>query len=411
MSADGTPAGATPPAPVSRAAITFILVTVVIDVLSFGLIIPVLPKLVESFEGGNTAKAAITYGIFGTAWALMQFFFMPILGALSDRFGRRPVILLSCFGLGLDFVLMALAPSLLWLFVGRVISGITAASFSTASAYIADVTPAEKRAAAFGMMGAAFGFGFVIGPALGGQLGQIDPRLPFWVAAGLALVNVVYGYFVLPESLPPEKRSAFSWARANPVGALKLLRAHPALSGLATANFFMQLSHAVYPSIAVLYMGYRYKWDASDVGLALALVGIMSIIVQGVLVKPVVKRLGERTALVVGLAAATVGVAGYGFATTGFWFLVMIPITALWGLATAAIQSLMTQRVGPTEQGQLQGANGALFAIGSLIGPTLFTQAFSRAIDAGGAYVPGAPFFIAAILLAAAGVAAWKATA
>lgn len=400
----------TPPsAPASRAAITFILVTVVIDVLSFGLIIPVLPKLVEAFEGGNTAKAAITYGIFGTAWALMQFFFMPILGALSDRFGRRPVILLSCLGLAVDFVLMALAPTLLWLFIGRIISGITAASFSTASAYVADVTAPENRAAAFGMMGAAFGFGFVIGPAVGGGLGSIDPRLPFWVAAGLAFCNVLYGYFVLPESLPPEKRSAFSWSRANPVGALKLLKSHPQLSGLATAHFFMQLSHAVYPSIAVLYMGYRYQWNSRDVGWALALVGVMSIIVQGALVKPVVKRLGERITLVVGLAAATVGVAGYGVASSGTMFLAIIPITALWGLATAAVQSLMTQRVTATEQGKLQGANGALFAIASLIGPTLFTQAFSRGIDAHGVNIPGAPFYIAAVLLAAAGVAAWQA--
>jgi MFS transporter, DHA1 family, tetracycline resistance protein len=395
------------------AALTFILITILIDVLSFGLIIPVLPKLVESFEGGNTASAAVTYGIFGTAWALMQFIFMPILGGLSDRFGRRPVILLSCLGLGLDFILMALAPSLLWLFIGRVISGITAANFSTAGAYIADVTPPDKRAAAFGLMGAAFGIGFVIGPAAGGILGAIDPRLPFWVAAALALLNVAYGFFVLPESLPMAKRAPFRWSRANPIGALKLLRSTPTLAGLGWVSFFMHLSHAVYPSVAVLYMSYRYAWDTSHVGYALALVGITSIIVQGGLVKPVVAAIGERKALWLGLTAATIGVAGYGLAPTGTWFLIMIPITALWGLATAAVQALMTREVDGTQQGQLQGANGAIMAITSLLGPTLFTQSFANAIvnKDTAFYAPGLPFLIASVLLATAAVVAWRTTA
>src|SRR6267378_6289311 len=206
-----------------RAALAFIFVTVVLDMLALGMIVPVLPKLVEDFVGGNTARAAEIYGLFGTVWALMQFIFSPVLGALSDRYGRRPVILISNLGLGLDYLVMALAPSLAWLFVGRIISGITAASFSTAYAYIADVTEPEKRAGAFGMVGAAFGVGFVLGPAVGGLLGTLDPRLPFWVAAAFSLANAAYGYFVLPESLPRERRTAFSWARANPVGSLRLL--------------------------------------------------------------------------------------------------------------------------------------------------------------------------------------------
>src|SRR6185369_8251368 len=214
-----------------KATLTFIFILVALDVLALGIIIPVLPKLVEGFMDGDTARAAEVFGLFGSAWSLMQFFFMPLLGMLSDRFGRRPVILISCLGMGLDYFFMALAPSLVLLFIGRLISGITAASISTAFAYIADVTPPEKRAGAFGMVGAAFGLGFVIGPALGGVLGNVDPRLPFWVAGGMALLNAAYGLFVLPESLPPEKRAPMNWKRANPLGALKLLRSHPELFG------------------------------------------------------------------------------------------------------------------------------------------------------------------------------------
>src|SRR6266540_7012967 len=220
-----------------RAALAFIFVTIVLDMLALGMIAPVLPKLVERFVGGDTAHAAEIYGLFGTVWALMQFFFSPVLGALSDRFGRRTVILLSNFGLGLDYIFMALAPTLWWLFAGRVISGITAASYPTAGAYIADVTPPEKRAAGFGMIGAAWGVGFVMGPALGGLLGKVNPRLPFWAAAGVTLLNALYGLFVLPEALAPESRKAFSWRRANPVGSLALLRSHPELLGLSSVNF------------------------------------------------------------------------------------------------------------------------------------------------------------------------------
>ena len=284
-----------------RAALAFIFVTVLIDMLAFGMIIPVLPTLVQDFMGGDAARAAQMYGVFGTAWALMQFIFSPVQGSLSDHFGRRTVILISCTGLGLDFILMALAPNLWWLLVGRVISGITAASFSTAGAYISDVTPPEKRAASFGLIGVAFGVGFVLGPAIGGILGDISPRLPFWASAFMALANVCWGLFVLPESLPKEKRVPFAWRNANPLGALKLLRSHPMLTGVAGSYFLINLAHVVLPSTTVLYMHYRFGWNTRAVGIMLAGVGISSLIVQGLLVKPAVKWLKERRAMALGL--------------------------------------------------------------------------------------------------------------
>src|SRR2546421_12175033 len=255
---------------VHSGAAAFIFVTILLDTLALGVIIPILPKLIESFVDNDTAHAARIFGLFGTAWALMQFVFSPVLGALSDRFGRRPVVLLSNFGLAADYVLMALAPSLVWLFVGRVISGITSASISTAFAYIADITPPEKRAAVFGKIGAAFGAGFILGPAIGGLLGGMDPRLPFWVAAGLSFANTLYGWLILPESLPPERRSPFRWKSANPLGALRLLRSNKILAGLSLANFFGQVAHVVLPSTFVLYATYRYGWGPTEVGLTLA---------------------------------------------------------------------------------------------------------------------------------------------
>ena len=389
-----------PEGPVTRsprtAAIAFIFVTVVIDILALGIIIPVLPKLVEEFMGGDTSRAAAIYGAFGTVWALMQFFCSPIIGALSDHVGRRRIVLLSCLGLGLDYVFMALAPSIGWLFVGRVISGITSSTIATAFAYMADVTPPEKRAGSFGMVGAAFGLGFVLGPALGGVLGAINPRLPFWVAAVMALVNTMYGFFVLPESLPPERRAPFSWRRANPVGSLVLLRSHPDLLGLAGLNFLYLLAHTVLPSVFVLYAGYRYGWDARAVGLTLALVGVGSVIVQGLLVKRVVARFGERRALIFGLVAGTIGFVGYGLAPNGTLFVAIVPVFMLMGLFGPSVQSLMSHHVKPYEQGQLQGANSSVMGITGMLGPVLFTQVFSRAISSGSGGVPGAPVLVAA---------------
>src|SRR5258706_7300269 len=389
-----------------KATLAFVFVLVAMDVMALGIVIPVLPKLVERFEGGDTARAAEMFGAMNTAWGVMQFLFMPVLGMLSDRFGRRPVILISCAGLGLDYFVMALAPTLGWLFAGRVISGITAASMSTAFAYITDVTPPEKRAGAFGIMGAAFGVGFVIGPALGGLLGGIDPRLPFWVAGGFALVNAAYGFFVLPESLAVEKRAKFALARANPVGSLKLLRSHPELLGLAIVLFLMNLAHYVLPAVAVLYMGYRYGWGPVPVGLVLAGVGVFAMIVQGGLVRRVVPKIGERKALAVGLFFGALGFFMYGLAPTGIVFLAATPVMSLWGFAMPSAQAIMTKHVGVSEQGQLQGANASLTSLAGIFAPGMFALIFSATLDT----VPGAAFMLAGVLLLLAMAIGWRVT-
>ncbi len=394
-----------------RAALAFIVVTVVLDMLALGMIVPVLPKLVVTFEGGDTASAARIYGVFGTVWALMQFVFSPVLGALSDRFGRRPVILLSSFGLGLDYLLMAWAPTLGWLFVGRVISGVTAATFATASAYIADVTPPERRAGAFGLLGASFGLGFVLGPAVGGVLGHYGPRLPFWVAGACCLVNVCYGVFVLPESLPHDRRATFSWNRANPLGALRLLRSHRELLGLASAAFLGYVAHEALPSTFVLYTTYRYGWDERSVGLVMAAMGVCGMIVSGGFVQPIVSRIGERLTLLVSLACGVLGFAAYGLASRGALVFVGVPLQALWGMWGPATQGIMTRRVRATEQGQLQGATSSLRGIAGLFGPTLFTQTFASFIGARAAWhLPGAPFLLGSGLLAASAAIAWRVT-
>lgn len=390
----------------SRRALAFIFCTVALDVLALGLMIPVLPRIVLGFMGGDTAGAAEVFGAFSTVWALMQFFFSPLLGVVSDRYGRRPVILISCLGLGLDYVFMALAPSLALLFVGRVISGITSATVGTAFAYIADVTPQNERARAFGLVGMAFGLGFIVGPAIGGLLGGLDPRLPFWASAAACLINAGFGWFVLPESLPREKRMAFSWRRANPVGAFRLLATHRELLGLATVNFLGQLAHQVLPAVFVLYAAYRYGWGETHVGLTLAFVGICSAVVQGGLVGPVVARLGERPTLLLGLLCGALGMAIYGMAPSGVLFLVGVPVMSLWGLSGPAILGLMSRRVSPSEQGQLQGANTSLTSIAGLIGPGLFAVSFSGLLDR----LPGAAFDLAALIVFAAFAVAWAVT-
>jgi DHA1 family tetracycline resistance protein-like MFS transporter len=393
------------------AALAFIFVTVVLDMLALGMIVPVLPKLVVDLQGGDTAGAARIYGAFGTVWALMQFVFSPVLGALSDRFGRRPVILLSNLGLGLDYLLMAWAPTLAWLFVGRVISGISAATFATAGAYIADVTPPERRAKAFGLLGAAFGIGFVLGPAVGGLLGHMGPRLPFWVAGGFSLLNALYGLLVLPESLARQRRAPFAWRNASPLGSLALLRSHPEVFGLAAASFLGYVAHEILPSTFVLYASYRYGWDERAMGLMMAGVGVCGMIVSGMLVGPIVARLGERPTLLLGLACGAVGFAVYGLAPTGAILCLGVPLQALWGLAGPAAQGMMTKRIEPAAQGQLQGANASLRGIAGLIGPALFTQTFALAIQPGtGRQVPGAPFVLAAALLGAGAAIAWSVT-
>jgi MFS transporter, DHA1 family, tetracycline resistance protein len=386
------------PSSLRTATIGFIFITVLLDMVAIGIMAPVLPKLIISFEHGDIARAASVAGVIGLVWAGMQFVFSPVVGALSDRYGRRPIILLSNFGLGLDYLIMALAPSLPWLFVGRMLSGVAGASFSTAAAYIADVTPPEKRAGQMGLLGAAFGIGFVLGPAMGGMLGELDLRLPFWVAAGLSLANAAYGYFVLPESLPIQHRATLKWEIVSPLHALKLLGSHPRLTGLAAAAFLGFLGHESLHATFVLYTDYRYGWGASQVGLALALVGVGSGIVAGLLVRPAVARFGEHPVLVAGLIFGVVGFTAYAFAPTGALFLASTPLMALWALAAPAAQSSMTRQVGPSEQGRLQGALSSLRGMAGLVGPLLFTQTFVVGIS-GGHRTPGAPYLVVAGLL------------
>ena len=394
-----------------KAAFAFIFVTVLLDMLALGIIIPVLPKLIEMFVAGDTGRASEIFGLFGTVWALMQFVFSPVQGALSDRFGRRPVILISNFGLGFDYVLMALAPNLAWLFAGRVISGICAASLSTAFAYIADVTAPEQRSSRFGMLGAAFGAGFVVGPAVGGVLAAIDPRLPFWAAAGFSLLNGVYGLIVVPESLPAEKRAPWSWRNANPFGSLMLLRSHAELYGLAAANFLAQMAHVALPTTFVLYAGYRYGWDERMVGFVLALVGLCAIVVQAGLIGRFVRRFGERRTLLIGLLFGALGFAIYGVASSGLVFCLGIPVMSLWGLAAPTANGLMSKRVSASAQGQLQGANSSIQGIANLVAPGIFALLFAYAIGGGRDWnLPGAPFLLAALLLAMAAGLAWQVT-
>lgn len=392
------------------AAMAFIYVTALLDMLAFGLVIPVLPFLIEQLAGGGTGRAAEIAGIFGLVFAGLQFFAGPVLGALSDRFGRRPVILLSNLGLGLDYVLMALAPNLGWLFVGRAISGVTAASFAICSAYIADTAPPDKRAAGFGMLGALFGFGFIAGPLLGGVLGQSDPRLPFWVAGGLSLLNALYGFFVLPESLPPERRAAFSWKNANPVGSLGLLRSHPLLLGLAGVALLNNLGHDVNPQVFVFYTHARYGWNEAAVGTTLMVFGIFAMIVQGALVGPIVARFGERRALLAGLACGAIGFSLQAWAPTPLWFRLAIPIVSLWGIYGAALQGLMVQHVDAAQQGRLQGALHSLRGLCALFTPVLYTQVFARFADPGHGppRLAGAPYWLATGLVAGAFVLALR---
>jgi MFS transporter, DHA1 family, tetracycline resistance protein len=387
----------------SRAAMTFIIVTVLLDFLAFGIIAPVLPDLIKQFEGGNIARASDMVGYFGLIWNLMQFMFLPVLGAWSDRFGRRPVILISCLGLGLDYIFMAMAPSLKWLFVGRLISGITASNVSTAFAYITDISAPEQRAKRFGMLGASFGVGFVVGPAVGGLLGQYNLRAPFWAAAALSIANFLYGLFVLPESLPKEKRAKTAWHMANPMGSLTLLRSHPELAGMSIVVILYYLAHQALQSVWVLYTEYRYGWNQRDIGLSLGLVGVCAVIVSGGLVGPYVKKFGERFSLTSGLFYGVLGFLGFGLAWKGWGALAAIPFIALWGVAGPAMQSLMSQRVDASSQGKLQGAINSLRALTGMAGPVLFTQVFSASIEKNGwVHLPGAAYFLAAALLVAA---------
>jgi MFS transporter, DHA1 family, tetracycline resistance protein len=384
------------------AAVIFILVTVMLDMLAIGLISPVLPKLILDFRGGNMESAANWNGWFGFVFAVMQFLFSPLVGVLSDKVGRRPVILLSNLGLGLDYIVMAMAPTMSWLFVGRIISGLTSSSIPTAMAYIADVTPKEKRAGAFAMIGMAFGVGFILGPAIGGYLGDMNPRLPFWVAAGFSLANWLWGFFFVPESLPEDRRKEFTLRRANPVGSLVLLRSHHELWRLATIQFLAYIAHNAF-SVWALYGIYRFAWSAKMVGHSLTLVGICTAAISAGLTPLMVKRFGEKRTLYIGQFFGASGMFVAGVGTTSWVMFASIPIISLWNISMPAAQSMMTHRVSEREQGELQGAIGSMRSITFVIGPLLFSQIFAFFIDPKHSiHVPGAPYYLGAALLFAA---------
>ena len=385
-----------------KAAFVFIFITVLLDMVSFGVIIPVFPQLILKLQGGDMAGAAAVFGIFGTAFAVMQFVFSPVQGALADRYGRRPVILLSNLGLGLDYMVMALAPTIPILFLGRLVSGATSASFSISGAYVADVTPPENRAARFGMLGAAFGIGFIVGPAIGGLLGAIDLRAPFWAAAVLSITNFLYGVFILPESLPAERRRPFSVHAANPIGAVRFLGSRPVLLSLTVAMLFAFLAHDAIPNTWVLYTTYRFSFDERAVGVSLAIVGAASLVVNGFLVGRVVKRIGEYNALLAGLGFGIISELLFAFAPTTWLFLATLPIYSLTGLIGAPLQSIASREVQPNEQGQLQGALSSLRSIVTLVTPGLYTATFALFVGPlAGLGLPGAPYVLSAIFMAA----------
>jgi len=378
----------------------FIFVTLVLAITGYGLLIPVLPKLIVEFKGGDIAEGAHAYGWLVSIYALMQFVGSPILGALSDRFGRRRIILIATAGSAIDFVIMAVAPTLGWLFLARVIAGFTAGVLATANAYLVDVTPPERRAGAFGLVGAAFGIGFVLGPALGGLLGEFDLRLPFWVAAGCAAANWVWGWAVLPESLQPENRRPFVWRRANPVGALLALRRFPAVLGLAECYFILMVAQNMLFSTWALYTGHRYGWTPLHVGLSLMFVGALSGLVQATLVKRIVPYLGDTRAAFAGMAIAGLAQLCYGLAPQGWMIYPIMAVGAFGGIATPALQSYITKHVPADEQGSVQGVYAGLASLAGIPAPFVATWSFGWAIGADRALsLPGLAFFEAALLM------------
>ena len=386
-------------APARQPATGFIFITLVLSIVGFGLLIPVLPKLIVEMQGGDVATGSYTYGWLVSIYALMQFIGAPILGSLSDRFGRRRIILIATAGSAIDYVIMANAPTITWLFFARVIAGFTAGIFATANAYIADVTPPEKRAQSFGLLGAAFGIGFIIGPVAGGLLGNYDLRLPFWFAAGCSTLNWLYGFFVLPESLKPENRREFSWKRANPIGALLALRRFPVVLGLVECFFILTLSQVMLQSTWALYTAYRYQWDPLQVGLSLMFVGVATGLVQATLVKKLVPKLGDTRAVVIGLVISIVAQIGYGLAPQGWMIYAIICVGCLAGIGQPALQAYVTKHVPANEQGAVQGVFAGLASLAGIPGPFIASHSFGWAIAPGRAVqIPGIAFFEGAAL-------------
>ncbi|KAB2668719.1 MAG: TCR/Tet family MFS transporter [Verrucomicrobia bacterium] len=384
-----------------KPALGFIFVTLFLDILGVGLIVPILPKLVQQMQGGDIAAASHAVGSLGAIYALMQFLFAPVLGSLSDQFGRRPVILIALAGSALDYLLLAFAPTLPWFFIGRAVSGLSGANITAATAYIADISPPEKRAANFGVIGAAFGLGFIAGPLLGGLLGASNLRLPFLVAAILTGANWLYGYLCVPESLDREHRRPFSWSRANPVGSLRALREKPLAFGLAISLFALNLGQFCVHSTWVLYTGFRYGWGPREVGLSLAVVGLTAAVVQGGLARMIIPKLGEIRSIVCGNCISALALAGYGAAPRGWMIYAILPFGAFGGIGGQSAQALVSKSVGPSEQGSIQGAITSLGSIAGFLAPILATGLFGHFVDERRAVpVPGAPFFLGATLVA-----------
>ncbi len=384
----------------SSAAISFIFITILIDAIGLGIVLPVTPDLIMELTGTTVSEASIYGGWMAFAYAVMQFIFGPVVGNLSDRFGRRPVLLLSLLTFGIDYALMAFAPTVTWLFVGRAIAGMAGAAHSAANAYIADVSPPEKRAQNFGLMGAAFGLGFIVGPALGGFMGYFGTRAPFYAAAVLALINMLYGMFVLPESLPKEARRPFHWRRANTLGTVLELRKYPAVTLLATVLFLWTLAHQVLPATWAFYAQAKFHWSTLEIGFSLAFAGVMMAVVQAGLTRAMVPRLGEHMAVLVGLVTGGIGYVLYAFVWQGWMVYPAMVIGMFGGLTFPSLNALMSQRIPPSSQGELQGAVASLFSLTAIVGPVLMTQLFGYFTSAAApVQFPGAAFICAAVLV------------
>lgn len=394
------PSKTAPPKKSGRLAISFILITVILDSIGIGLIIPIMPQLIEELTNDPINIAAEWGGFLTFIYALMQFVFGPTIGNLSDRFGRRPVLLASLLFLSVDYLIMALAPTILLLVIGRTLAGIAGANFSTANAYIADVSPPEKRSQNFGLVGAAFGMGFIIGPAIGGFLGEYGTRAPFYAAALLALLNAAYGLFILPESLPKEDRRPFEWSRANPLGALRQMKKVPVVAGMMIAAFLFDIAHFVYPAVWSYYTVEVFNWSSAQIGLSLAAVGVGFAVVQGWLIRIIVPKFGETRTLLFALLMNVISLFGFSFATAGWMVFAIIPLTSLGALAGPAFSGIMSQQLPKDEQGELQGLISSKAGLATIISPIVMTQLFGHfAGTSAPIYFPGAPFFAAALLV------------
>lgn len=381
------------------AAVGFIFVTLLIDVIGFGIIIPVLPKLIMHLTGETLSHASQIGGWLMFAYALMQFLCAPVLGGLSDRYGRRPILLFSLFGFGIDYVFQAFAPTIGWLFVGRLLAGVMGSSFTTGAAYIADVSTPEKRAQNFGMVGAAFGLGFIIGPAIGGLLGQYGPRAPFLAAAALALINWLYGLFVLPESLKPENRRPFDWKRANPVGTLLQLRKYPVISGLVASLVLLYIASQAVQGAWSYYTMEKFKWDERMVGISLSVVGLITAIVQAGLIRILIPALGQKRGVYAGLAMYCIGFTLFAFASSGWMMFVFLIPYCLGGIAGPSLQGIISTQVPSNEQGELQGGLTSLMSLTTIIGPPLMTGIFAYFTGPNApVYFPGSAMLTGAFL-------------